>query len=84
MPNSEAGETPEDIYTGVPYFPYGSWGPLPKVPHVGHAKHLCDMAEKGQVDLNTFKELSRNPRFICKKCGRVAAKEENLCKPIPL
>jgi hypothetical protein len=42
------------------------------------------MAESGNVTLDQIKELVKNPKFICKKCGRVAALEENLCEPVPL
>ena len=66
-------------------FAYGgelSWYE-PEAPHLGHAKHLCDMAKRG-VDLNLYKELVKDAKFICKKCGRVAAKEENLCEPVQL
>jgi hypothetical protein len=52
--------------------------------HIGHSKHLCDMVQKGEVDLQTIKELTRNPRFICRKCGRSAVRGENLCEPVPL
>ena len=41
------------------------------------------MADRG-ADLQTVKDLVRNPKFICKKCGRAAAKEENLREPVPL
>jgi len=71
-------------------YPFGQnplivW-PIPlngEAPHLGHSKHLCDMAKRG-ADLETVKGLVRNPKFICKKCGRAAAKEENLCEPVPL
>ncbi len=52
-------------------------------PHLGHQKHLCDMASKG-ADLQTVKDLVKNPQFLCKTCGRAAAKAENLCDPVPL
>lgn len=52
--------------------------------HIGHRNHLCDLAENGVITLEEMKALVRNPKFICKKCGRVAAKEENLCEPVPL
>jgi len=55
-----------------------------KTSHIGHANHLCEMAEKGVVSLERFKDLVKNPKFICKKCGRAATKEENLCEPVPL
>ena len=71
----------------MPYqYPEGAWAwqPVDKpAPHLGHSKHLCDMADKG-ADLETVKNLVRNAKFICKKCGRAAAKEENLCEPVPL
>ncbi len=76
--------------TGLPEPFYGeeqrvlvshSAGPAP---HIGHANHLCDMAERGEVTLAQMKEMVKDPKFICKKCGRVAAKEENLCEPVPL
>jgi hypothetical protein len=41
------------------------------------------MVKRG-ADLPMYKDLVRNPKFICKKCGRAAAKEENLCEPVPL
>jgi hypothetical protein len=37
--------------------------------------------EEGEVSLSNFKELVKNPKFICKTCGRAAGKEENLCEP---
>jgi hypothetical protein len=77
MPNGE--NYPYPLIYGPPYW----LEPPEEAPHLGHAKHLCDMAKRG-VDLQTFKDLVRNPKFICKKCGRVAAKEENLCEPVPL
>ena len=65
-------------YTYPPFY-------TPKAaPHLGHKNHLCDMAESGHVSLEQMKALVRNPKFICKKCGRVATKEENLCEPVPL
>ena len=56
----------------------------PKVaPHLGHSKHLCNLAENG-ADVQTVKNLVKDAKFLCKKCGRAAAKEENLCEPIKL
>ena len=72
MPNGTSG----------PLYEYGPFIPQ-EAPHLGHSKHLCDMAKRG-VDLKTYKELVKDPKFICKKCGRAAAKEENLCEPVPL
>ena len=53
-------------------------------PHIGHKHHLCCMVKEGVVTLEQFKALVKNPKFICRKCGRVANKEENLCEPLPL
>jgi hypothetical protein len=32
-------------------------------------------------NLESYKNFVRNPQFVCKKCGRAAAKAENLCQP---
>jgi hypothetical protein len=55
-----------------------------KAPHIGHQFHLCVMCESGSCPLNQVKELVRNPKFLCRKCGRAAANEETLCEPVPL
>lgn len=31
-----------------------------------------------------YKELVRDGKFFCKGCGRVAAREKNLCTPLKL
>ena len=65
-------------------FSWPSMAPGMPVQHIGHRNHLCDLAEQGNITLEQMKELVRNPKFICRKCGRVAAKEENLCEPVSL
>jgi len=57
-----------------------------KMPHPGHDKHLCYLNNLGfQVSFpKEYKALVRNGKFVCKVCGRVAAKETNLCKPVKL
>ena len=55
-----------------------------RMPHVGHRQHLCDIAERGEIALEQMKDLVRDAKFICRKCGRAAAREENLCEPEPL
>ena len=49
------------------------------------AKRLCkwkeeDIAEK----FDKFSDIVRNPKFVCKKCGRVADKKNWLHKPVAL
>jgi hypothetical protein len=55
----------------------------PKMPHSGHENHLCYLQNVGyvQTDLEEYKELVRNPGFVCKNCGRAAADEASLCAP---
>ena len=54
-----------------------------KMPHVGHEEHLCLLQNTGYVNdnLEDYKKLVRNSKFVCKGCGRVAANEKNLCAP---
>jgi hypothetical protein len=42
------------------------------------------MVEYLGVDIKDYKPLVQNAKYLCKKCGRVAAKQENLCEPIEL
>jgi len=35
-------------------------------------------------DKEGLKKLINNGKFLCKKCGRVANKPRNLCKPVKL
>ena len=57
-----------------------------KMPHPGHGKHLCYLNNLGFQISNPkeYKDLVKNGRFLCKLCGRVAASEKNLCKPVQL
>jgi hypothetical protein len=36
------------------------------------------------LDIRKLKPLVRNPKFICKACGRVAADKKYLCDPVSL
>ena len=56
------------------------------MPHPGHDKHLCYLNNIGfQIsDPKNYKQLVRNAKFFCKVCGRAAASEKNLCKPVKL
>ena len=56
------------------------------MPHAGHDKHLCYLNNLGFQISNpkAYKELVKDGKFMCKVCGRVAADEKNLCKPVKL
>jgi hypothetical protein len=50
------------------------------------AKEMCKLA-KDEFHLKKskqFAKLVREPKFVCKKCGRVANKKICLCKPVEL
>ncbi len=55
----------------------------PKMPHDLHEIHLCYLANLGYQAQETeeFRSLVRNPKYICKHCGRAAADKNNLCVP---
>jgi hypothetical protein len=56
-------------------------------PHPNHEQHLCHLHNIERLlttDPEAYKQLVRNPQYVCLGCGRVAAKEENLCAPRPL
>lgn len=46
-------------------------------------KTLCKLVADDYHKKNRSKylKLIRNPNYLCKKCGRVAVNEINLCKP---
>ena len=45
-------------------------------------KHLCDLNKKGyEKESDKIENIVRNPKFICKKCIRVANVKDRLCKP---
>jgi len=54
-----------------------------KMPHLGHTCHLCYLINLDfhKYNLEDYKYLVRNPKLICKACGRTAASEKNLCEP---
>jgi len=56
---------------------------LVKLPHIGHEKHLCKLWAD-TYDVDEVRGLVKNGQYICKVCGRVAAKEENLCDPVKI
>jgi len=49
--------------------------------HIGHNSHLCEIIKRGELTLEQIKSLVGDAKFICRRCGRVAAKEINLCEP---
>jgi len=57
-----------------------------KMPHPGHDKHLCYLNNIGYQISNPkeYKALVKGGKFVCRVCGRVAASEKNLCKPVKL
>jgi hypothetical protein len=62
-----------------------------KMPHPGHDAHLCFLENIGHLQPNLmemgistkeeYKDLVRGAKFFCKKCGRAAKNERNLCEP---
>lgn len=58
----------------------------PDMPHEGHDKHLCYLNNLGFQISNPgeYKELVKDGQYMCKVCGRVAAQERNVCKPVKL
>jgi hypothetical protein len=53
------------------------------MPHPHHEQHLCYLQNIGFIESNLeeYKNLVRNPKYVCANCGRTAAEETNLCKP---
>jgi len=58
----------------------------PEMPCAMHDEHLCYLVNMGYVEnsLNDYKELVKGAKFVCKKCGRSANSDENLCRPVKL
>jgi DNA replicative helicase MCM subunit Mcm2 (Cdc46/Mcm family) len=54
-----------------------------KMPHPAHEGHLCFLQNVGYLitNLQEYKKLVKEGRYVCKNCGRVAANEQNLCAP---
>jgi hypothetical protein len=50
-----------------------------------HRGKVCAMiCCGGHLDLEELKPVVRDAKFICRKCGHVAAKKKHLCGPMPL
>ena len=54
-----------------------------KMPHPSHEEHLCFLQNVGYLksNLEEYKKLVKDAKFICKGCGRAAASDKNLCAP---
>lgn len=54
-----------------------------KMPHEGHGQHLCYLHNIGLLaeNLEEYKKLVKNAKYICMGCGRAAASDKNLCAP---
>lgn len=48
-----------------------------------HDEHLCYLQFKGYHYSNQaeYKELVADAQYLCRNCGRTAARAENLCAP---
>jgi hypothetical protein len=42
-------------------------------------EHLCKVEKRGDMEL--LRQLARDARFACRKCGRAAYNGKNLCRP---
>ena len=49
-------------------------------------KPFCKLVTKKFLEehLEEYKEWVREPRYVCRKCGMVARREKDLCKPVPI
>lgn len=50
------------------------------MPHPGHEDHLCLLLNL-EMDFDKYKELIKDAEFVCRACGRAAARAKNLCSP---
>lgn len=57
-----------------------------KMPHPQHASHLCYLTNLNYhiAEPKVYKSLVKDAGFVCRICGRAAAKKVNLCKPVKL
>jgi hypothetical protein len=57
-----------------------------KMPHPGHDKHLCYLnnLDFQKTNPQEYKALIQNGKYFCQNCGRVAAEQKNLCKPVQM
>lgn len=49
---------------------------------MGDKKELCKWKREDYArELPLLKRIVADPKFVCEKCGRAAAKKKRLCKP---
>ena len=48
----------------------------------GDERHLCKIAKNSAPD--AVREIIKNARYFCSKCGRSAHNADNLCKPLEI
>lgn len=51
-------------------------------PHTGHEHHMCELVRKR--DLASAAKYTKGANYICRICGRGAAKSMNLCEPVEI
>ena len=53
------------------------------MPHAMHDDHLCYLVNMGYIEssMEDYKNLVKDAKFVCKKCGRSANAAESLCRP---
>ncbi len=45
-------------------------------------RHLCKVSKDN--DLERMREIIKDAKYFCKKCGRSAHNAEHLCKPLEI
>lgn len=51
-------------------------------PHTGHQHHMCELVRKR--DLASAAKYAKGANYLCRICGRAAAKPANLCEPVEI
>ena len=44
-------------------------------------KHLCKLKDDIKENFDRYRQLVKDARFVCLKCGRAAREDKYLCKP---
>jgi len=47
-----------------------------------HEHHLCRLVAERRI--REVADLSKNGRYMCRICGRVAADARHVCEPVPM